>query len=79
MLKYREIVYLQGTDAEEPFHILDQSIRLALNHLLQWDYGEGDILTNNDICDSDEIEYIDNYIIGRNWHLDYIYLLEIIN
>ena len=79
-MQYRSIVFVQGDEAKHPLDLLGDDHDKALDYLLQWDYGDGEIYNVPPWGKSDTILYQcqEKYVISYNRHLDYISLTEII-
>lgn len=76
-MKYREIVFIQGDEAQEPLDLYDKSIQEAADYLAQWDHGDSiplaDSLGNGT---SDDLHNVKSggtdYIMTINTRLGYI-------
>ena len=80
MAEYRQIVFMQGDDADETMQILDEhGKKAALDHLLQWDNGDGDVRSTSSAGSNDYIYKHGNYIMSYNLGLPYIGLEEVIH
>lgn len=78
-MEYREIVFLQGDEANEPLRLYDESIQAAADYLAQWDYGEdGEPLRSDSLGNgtSDDLHNVKSggtdYIMTVNTRLGYI-------
>jgi hypothetical protein len=80
MRKYQRIVFMQGEEADEALKILDeQGEDAAVEHLAQWDYGEGEVMDEPSSGDSDDVhETDDGYRLSYNTRLGYIGLESIL-
>lgn len=82
MPKYQRIVFMQGEEADEALAILDEHGEdAAVEHLSQWDYGDGggEIMDEPASGDSDDVhETEDGYRLSYNTRLGYIGLESII-
>jgi hypothetical protein len=80
MIQYRQIVFQQEHDADETMQILDEhGKKAALEHLLQWDNGEGDVRSTSSAGSNDHIYKSGHYIMSYNLGLPYIGLEEAIH
>lgn len=80
-MKYQDVVFAQGDDADEPLQILrSQGIEAAIEYLAQWDHGEG-VFNDKPQAGSGDITYTskDGYRLSYNHRLGYIGLEKIIN
>lgn len=77
--KWLDIVFMQGDEAQEALGILDnEGERAALDHLLQWDYGdvsEERYCSPSGECDS---VYRFRFKDGRRYEMSYNTSLEYI-
>ncbi len=80
MKEYRQIVFMQEHDADEAMNILDvQGEKAALEYLLQWDQGEGEVRSTSSAGSRDHIYKHGNYVMSYNLGLPYIGLEEVIH
>ena len=77
-MKYKEIVFMQGEEANEPLDLLDEDEDKCLEYLLQWDYGEGEEYEKEPWGAVDRLIKKGKYVINYNYHMEYIGLTEII-
>ena len=80
-MKYRNIVFVQGEEAEKVLNILDkQGEEAALNYLLQWNYGDSPEEEREDQPwgNSDIIYKKDNFVMSYNEKIGYAGLIEVI-
>jgi len=69
----QHIVFLQGNEAEIPLDMLkDQGEEVAIEYLLQWDYGEGEYHNHSCWGNSDTVYNQDDLILTYNERLGYI-------
>lgn len=75
--RYEQIVFLDGSDAEEPLRLLyEEGEDAALEYLMHWHYpGEHDALSIPGYGTSDDIYEKDGYIMSWNTRLGYIGLV----
>ena len=75
-VKFKEIIFLSEHEADEVFDIMDsKGEEAALAYLTQWDNGDvGEIVESLDIGRKDYTFGNENYIMGYNTRLEYIYL-----
>lgn len=72
---YREIVFLQGSEADESIEILNnQGKEAAIQHLANYDCGEGNIRESAPWGTSDQIFQTGQYIMAVNANIPYISL-----
>lgn len=78
-MKYREIVFLQGEGADEALNILEEKgEKKALDFLLEFDYGEGEITERAPWGSADILYKRKNYVMSYNNRIGYVGLTEII-
>ena len=82
-MQYRNIVFLQGSEAIAIIDLLNESgSRKAMDELFEWDYGEGEITDYEPWGKADDLwSWIDGkhtYILSCNQNLDYISLTEVL-
>ena len=78
-VKYQDIVFMQGSEADEALALLSEyGIEAAFKHLLQWDYGDaGELRDDLPHGSYDRIfEGGDGYIMSWNVGLNYIGLIK---
>jgi len=73
-MKYEQIVFAQGEDANEPLKILDeQGTHAAIEYLLQWDNGDSaDIRDQPSAGTRDTVVRIAGLILTFNTGIGYI-------
>jgi hypothetical protein len=79
-MKYREIVFIQGEEANEPLDILNnEGEEKAMEYLQQWDYGNENLITEHEqpFGTTDILYKKDNYIMSYN-KVGYVGLVEVI-
>lgn len=78
--QYANIVFISGSEAEEPLNILnDNGINDAIKYLSQWDYGEYHQISKTPAKGtSDKYKQVGDYLITWNNGLGYIGLERII-
>lgn len=72
--RYEDVVFIQGSEAEEPLRILnDQGPEAALEYLKQW-HSHGEHMGSNEVSHGadDKVFKKDGYIMSWNNKLDYI-------
>lgn len=75
------IVFMQGSDADEPLRILDESgPEAAIDYLAEWDNGDGgDMADEPSAGSADDVYQSDNgYILSWNTGLGYIGLERLV-
>lgn len=77
---YASIVFLQGSEANEPLDILrKEGKEAAMAYMKQWDYGEYHILTEESSAGTDDDLFEkDEYLLSYNQPLGYISLEKIV-
>jgi hypothetical protein len=77
---YQNIVFMEGSDADMPFHILDnESEEAVISYLAQWDMGEGEVTRHKPWGSGDRVYHgSDNYVLSYSHGLGYIGLCRII-
>jgi len=81
-MKFREIVFLQDSNATEALNLLKEDSDAAFEYLKQWDYGEGEESENPPWGEGDRRirfpkEGTIEYVLSYNRSLDYISLTAI--
>lgn len=86
-MKYTNIVFMQGEDANETLNILEElGEEATYNHLQQWNYGDAPIEENNSKYftpwgESDTLYEVKrnglHYVMSYNTRIGYIGLTEI--
>lgn len=85
MLKYRNIVFLDGEDTQEPFDIINNEGKDdVFEYLLKWDCGEVTNLYDTPPWGDDDYTsyHYDGgliYVVSWNWNLSYFSLTEVID
>jgi len=74
---YQEIIFLQGSEAEEALNILEeQGEEKVVSYLSQWDYGDSPVTDEKPWGTSDVVAFVDGYILTYNRSLGYIGLCK---
>lgn len=83
MSKYQDIIFLQGSEADEALALMDEyGIETTFKHLLEYDYGDvyGELRVEPPYGSNDyTFEGSDGYIMSWNKGLNYIGLIKRIN
>jgi hypothetical protein len=79
-LVYREIVFLQGSEADESIEILnDKGKEAAIQHLANYDYGKGEIMKSTPCGTADRIFQAGQYVMAVNFGIPYVSLCAMEN
>lgn len=81
---YRNIIFLQGDDADEAFGIVEEhGSEAAFDYLCGWDYGEGDVTEDKPWGEYDDVDYVrrgtETYAVSWSHSHRYVGLCEVIN
>lgn len=83
---FRRIVFMQGEEGRDVVDRLtrcegvvvrgatDATIATTIDHLRQWDYGEGEVVTDLGHGTRDEVVERDGYVLAWNTGLGYVSL-----
>ncbi len=71
-MKFQRIVFLQGDEADKVLTMWNEDHHKALEYMLQWDNGDGDIENFPSAGTSDFTKDIGEYRITYNHRLEYI-------
>jgi hypothetical protein len=83
-MKYSNIIFLQGDEADEVINILNKKgEQKAFDQLQEWNYGESPIEENNSEGytpwgSRDHLYKVENYVMSYNLGIPYIGLTEVI-
>lgn len=79
-MKYQDIVFMQGSEADEALELLSEyGIEATFKHLLQWDHGDSYGELRDDLPHGSHdhtFEGSDGYIMSWNKGLNYIGLIK---
>lgn len=78
-MKYQRVVFFQGEEAIEPLELWDEDYSKALEYMLQWDNGDGEIFDYPSAGQGDYTKDLGEYRITYHLRLGYIGLERMIN
>lgn len=78
-MKFQRIVFFQGDEADEVLNMWNEDHNKALEYMLQWDNGDGDIEQFASAGQCDFTKDIGEYRVTYNHRLEYIGLERILN
>lgn len=71
MIAYRHIVFMQGEEAYEVLDLLhEEGVEACIDHLAEWDNGDGEVSENPPWGTRDELQYgRDGYVLSYNTYV----------